>query len=108
MTRDDEFARLRLSVGAAAAAAQSASAPEPGAEPRRACRTVKIQTYPSSSPAFFGLQEYEILGAEGEGNPGVENPVGDPFLGLCLAAVVPDEGTKVEATFVPFRWVFIP
>jgi hypothetical protein len=107
MHATDEVRRIQqVDDDAETELSQDAESYNPGSE-TRACIVRSGGNFPSVAGAFYLLEDLALLGDEVEGATATIDPSGTSFLAFNLGTGIPTaDTTKVEATFVPYRWVF--
>lgn len=106
MRSDQEELRLRIRDDDAQADASQADEPPAGGSVTVLCTTTTDGSYPTTAGVFYALIVNQIIGTESEGSTASFTDLPGKIYGFNLGNAVPDQGTKVEATRVPHRWVF--
>jgi hypothetical protein len=68
--------------------------------------TVRMATYPTSSPAVFGVRRCRLKSTLVEGSEPTITPFGATFRAVNTGGAVPDEGTTVLGAVVDGLWEF--
>jgi hypothetical protein len=102
-----EGVRLRMSDADAADARSRASASTSaiGGAITRLVQTTTVATYPTTAAAYFACTPLDVLGTQTEGSPGSTTTCTGLIYVFNLGTAIPPNGTKLVATFVPYRWV---